>query len=211
MKKIFLTLLFLFSSSALFAQEETLFGTDSITFGGYGAVSVRFTPVKGETGVLVGGYGGILLNSQLMIGGGGFGLVNDIKASPAANAFYNPSHDLFLEFGYGGGIIEYTIIPHKLMHATFGVLVGGGAATYRYNMWNDNWSWMDATSSSTTKTDVFFVVEPSVNIELNMISWMRMDLGGSYRFVTGVGSLVDLQNSDLRGGSVNLTFKFGKF
>ena len=186
MKKILIALILFFSSAALFAQEETLFGSERIDLG-------------------------LLLNHQLFIGAGGYGLVNDIKASQAAYDYYKPAYDLYLNMGYGGGIIEYTFMPNKLVHATAGVLVGGGAVTYRYNMWNDNWNWMDGTFGTSSKTDVFFVVEPSINIEVNMTTWMRMDLGGSYRFVTGVGSLVDLQNSNLRGGSANLTFKFGKF
>jgi hypothetical protein len=207
MKKAILTITLVFFSTALFAQEETLFGSDSISIGGYGAAGVRFTQMKGDFVVLSGGYGGVLFDHHFLIGAGGFGLVSHIKAGQAAIDYYKPIDDLTLDVGYGGGIVEYIGMPNKVFHFNAGVLVGAGAASYRYN---NQWNLMNDASTN-MKTDVFFVVEPSVNLELNLTTWMRACIGGSYRFITGVGALVDLQNSDLRGASGNLTFKFGKF
>jgi hypothetical protein len=212
MKKLSLTIVLFLFATALFAQEETLFDSDHhIELGMYGAAGVRFTSIQGELGVLVGGCGALVLDHQLTIGAGGYGLVNGIRASAAAYDYYKPTRDLYLEMGYGGGIVEYTLWPNKIAHVNVGVLVGGGAVTYRYNNMDSDWNWMNDTYGLNTKTDVFFVVEPSLNAEVNVTTWMRACIGGSYRFVTGVGSLVDLQNSDLRGANVGLTFKFGKF
>jgi hypothetical protein len=208
MKMLFFVVTVFCISIPLLAQDETLFGTDDISIGLVGGVAVKPTNVQKTFGLLVGGYGGILLNHQLMIGAGGFGLVNNIGISDAAHAYYQNTRDLFLEIGYGGGIIEYTFAPSKLIHATAMVLIGAGGITYSERNMNhrDYFS-----STSEFQTDAFFVIEPSVNAEMNLTNWMRVSIGGGYRFVTGVNYLVGLNNDDLRSASGNLTFKFGKF
>jgi hypothetical protein len=58
--------------------------------------------------------------------------------------------------------------------------------------------------------NAFFVLEPGVEIEMNVARFMRISIGGSYRLT----SKLDLMNTDpnaLRGFSGNLSLKFGKF
>ena len=68
-------------SFQLFAQEETLLGSSEVTHGGFGGPVIKYTQIKGEPAVLVGGRGGWIINHTFIIGGGGYGLVNDIKAN----------------------------------------------------------------------------------------------------------------------------------
>jgi hypothetical protein len=63
---------------------------------------------------------------------------------------------------------------------------------------------------TTKQADGFYVVEPGVNAELNVASYFRINLGGSYRFVTGA-ELQDIGNDDLSGPAATLTLKFGGF
>ena len=58
--------------------------------------------------------------------------------------------------------------------------------------------------------DRFFVVEPTVNAELNLMSFMRLDIGAGYRVVSGVSEW-GYSNSDVSGASASATLKFGKF
>lgn len=192
------------------AQERTLFG-GKVDHGGFGGPAVKFTNVKGEFGVLVGGYGGWLIDHTIMLGGGGFGLVNDIRATPAAEALYDAPYarPLYLEFGYGGGIIEVILRSDDVLHLYGNVLIGGGSATYRRG-WNDR-TFSDGSERHYGDYDGFFVVEPSVNAELNLTTWMRLGAGVSYRYISGIGILEGISNKDLSGASGQLTVKFGAF
>jgi len=69
MKKIIFLFLFVLISLPAFGQEETLI-SGKIENGGYGAPVVKFSTVKNNFAVFVGGYGGWLINHSFMIGGG---------------------------------------------------------------------------------------------------------------------------------------------
>jgi hypothetical protein len=60
------------------------------------------------------------------------------------------------------------------------------------------------------KSNSFFVLEPSVNANLNVTHSFRIAAGVSYRYVSGLKSIVST-NADLSGPSAVLTFEFGKF
>jgi hypothetical protein len=58
--------------------------------------------------------------------------------------------------------------------------------------------------------DWFFVVEPGVQVEVNLLKWMRFSPGVSYRSVVNSNAL-GLSDSKLSDISYNVTLKFGKF
>lgn len=200
MKRIIL-LLFLLSACS-YAQRETVFEGE-MENGGFGGPVVKFTQVKGNFGVLVGGYGGWLINHQFLIGGGGFGLANDIRANTEVIEILGFADRPKLDFGYGGLILEYYLDPMKLMHWSVSLLVGGGGVSYREGDFMEH-SWRDNTP------DAFFVLEPAVSGELNVAKFFKIGIGAGYRFVTGV-NMIGVKNSDLGNFSVNMAFKFGKF
>ncbi len=193
-----------------FAQQETLFGGE-FSSGGFGGPVVKFTPIRGELGILVGGYGGWLINHQFMIGGGGYGLVNNVRASTEAEALYaRPNRPLYVEFGYGGLMLEYIVEPSKLVHFNVQCLVGAGGVRYREDWYDDLFDDNPDYFHSRTN-DAVFVAEPAVNVEVNMTTWMRVTAGASYRYVNGVGELGGLSNKDLSNFSGSLALKFGLF
>jgi len=201
--KIFLSIitLILISTSQLFSQEETLIGNGEVSHGGFGGPVIKFTQIKGEPALLVGGRGGWIINHTFVIGGGGYGLVNKIKADIPVYGIYTQP---YLNFGYGGVELEYIIQSDKLLHFTVCTLIGGGAVSYREHLWDDSWDEWDSPN------DAFFVFEPSAGVELNIISFFRVNAGVSYRFISGA-EFDDLKNKDLAGVSAFLTLKFGKF
>ncbi len=172
------------------AQEETLLSGIRIKQnGGFGAVSIKFTPIAGQTGTLVGGYGGWLINKTFLVGGGGYGLANAVRTETSTTA-------LPLSFGYGGAVFEYIANSDQLLHYGAALLVGGGDVGYGQ---------LFDTASSTV-----FVLEPSVYAELNLTNYARMNFGASYRLVRGV-QIPLLSNVDLSGASIVVQLKFGKF
>ena len=193
-------------SFLLFAQEETLVGNGEVTHGGFGAPVIKYTQIKGEPGLLVGGRGGWIINHTFVIGGGGYGLVNDIEANNYL--FFDPwGSKPYLNFGYGGLELEYIVQSNNLIHFSIYTLIGAGGISYRNSLWDHN---EDGWENWESPSDAFFVFEPEVNAELNVISFFRIDAGVSYRFISGL-NFDDLKNSDLAGPSAVLTFKFGKF
>ena len=191
----------------LFAQEETLIGGGEISHGGFGGPVIKYTQIYGEPALLVGGRGGWIINHSFILGGGGYGLVNNIRSNNSQPVGMVGINSTYLNFGYGGVELEYIIQSDKLIHSSISTLVGGGSISYRNKLWDEI---DDQNDDLNSPSDGFFVFEPSINAELNIISFMRINAGFSYRFISGA-SLDDLRNSDLAGPSAMLTLKFGKF
>ncbi len=170
--KSFIILLLLILCPVLSAQEETLLGGGKISNGGFGGPVVKFTSINKHFGVLVGGQGGWIINHTFVIGGGGYGLVNNVKA-------YNASleESQLLNFGYGGLELHYISNSDLLIHYTFSLLIGAGGIGYR-PLDNREWNWDSNTKS-------FFVMEPTLRVMLNVTSFFRVGLGGSYQACLG--------------------------
>ena len=100
----------------VFGQEETLVGTGEIDHGGYGALVVKVTGINGETAILVGGRGGWIINHTFVLGGGGYGLVNNLRPDDPGS-FLFPDGETLLNFGYGGLELAYIINSDKLIHS----------------------------------------------------------------------------------------------
>lgn len=179
----------LLAVSSAQAQEETVL-SGGIRSGGFGAPVVKFSQVNDSFGLFVGGRGGWIINSTFVIGGGGYGLANDVVPDESSLPF-----DPFrrIEMGYGGLELEYIGLSDRVIHYSVYVLIGGGGVSHR-----------------TPISDSFFVLEPAVNVEVNLVSWFRLNGGVGYRYVSGVNS-PELTNSDLSAFAGSLTFKFGSF
>ncbi len=189
-------------SRELHAQrDETLVGNRGTQFGGFGGPVVKITSVAGTNATISGGRGGFIVNRRFVIGGGGYGLVNEnIRTGYRFSNGAEPT----LGFGYGGLEFEYITQPTRLVHATFGTLLGGGEAFYE-----DTQTQGGTTSTQRISTNVF-VLEPQIMAELNVTRWFRPGIGVTYRYVSGT-DLPGLADSDLSGVAGLLTFKFGSF
>jgi hypothetical protein len=169
-----------------FAQEETLIN-GPIENGGFGGPVLKVGSFNGEVAILVGGRGGWIINHSFIIGGGGYGLVNNVKAK-----VLGPYGERYLNFGYGGLELEYVSESHRLINFSFQTLIGAGGL-----------SWRDPdvrTGMRDSDSDTFFMVEPGVNVTLNVTKYFRMSGGVSYRFISGVQSPAS-SDPDLSGPS----------
>jgi hypothetical protein len=211
MKKFAVLIVLIISSINIYAQEnaETLFGGEDIKIGGYGGPEVKFTGINNEFGILVGGRGGILINSTFTIGLAGYGLVTShLVEDYKLPVTRGTDSSAYLRMGYGGLHFGFNVEPNKVLHINAGVLIGAGGATYT-TAFND----MDNNNSGNFKSynnSTFFIAEPQIGAELNLLKFMRMELSASYRFISGI-QLPKTENKDLSGFSGNLIFKFGKF
>ena len=187
------------------SQEiQTLFRGGHTSSGGYGAISNKFTTIRGQYANIVEVYGGWYVDHRLLIGLSASALTNNLPVpfEYRADPFIN------LSYGYGqvGMITEYVVGSRKAVHATFSLFAGTGfTLQYQRSDWsndnhhthvhNDNW---------------FFATEPGAALELNIFKWMRFSTGVSYRATIG-SNTVGLTDKDLSNISYNATLKFGKF
>lgn len=213
----FLTLIFIFSPLFLKAQEETtattLFSNKAIRIGGYGAFEAKFSQIDGGFTMLVGGRGGVILNSMFSIGGAGYGIIpmKEIDCPIPSHATYEKP---CLTGGYGGLFLEYINSSNNLLHFTANLLIGAGGVTYVHDVYDYDYDIWDDHSSKTV-----FVLEPGIAVDLNVASVFRMSLGVSYRYSPNFklqysdssGKHDIVSNTAFNGISANLVFKFGEF
>ncbi len=189
------------AAAGAFAQEQRpeqeVLVSGEVEHGGYGGPEMRFTTIRGDGAVFVGGRGGWVINHAFVIGGAGYGMVT--RAAAPDIAFPGVRHDM--TFGYGGPFIEAIVLPHRVWHVSVASLFGVGGISYVDNA---------AQNGITRDSTAVFVWEPSATLEINVFKFMRVDFGASYRLVRGA-DLPGLTNSDMSGFSGLLAFKFGKF
>ncbi|MCE7996293.1 MAG: hypothetical protein HEP71_30220 [Roseivirga sp.] len=218
MKRITLSIVLLFMAVAVFAQDgqttqpqqmKTLFGNSGIrSNGGYGAVSTGYTKIDGLDAITIGGKGAWLINHQIGIGLSGTGFLTERRFDTGL------SDDYRFAGGYGGLMFEFIAAPNSPVHLSFSTTVGAGGVSYvRDNHIFDNFD----RDPFDEDTEAFFVVEPGVELELNLLRFMRLGFGVSYRYTSDITLTYNANNQAvagkdlLNGLSGGISLKFGKF
>jgi hypothetical protein len=190
------------------AQEpiKTVFKGGLKSSGGYGALTNKFTQIRGEYANMSGLYGGWFVNHKLMIGAGAWAVTSNIPVPLQYST--DPSRNKSYEYGQVGLVTEYVVGSSKPVHLVFQLFAGAGfTLQYERHNWHNNNSSFD---NSISDENWFFVAEPGVQVEVNLFKWMRFSPGVSYR--TSFGSdAAGLKDKDIRDISYSATLKFGKF
>jgi hypothetical protein len=207
MKKITIFgLLILFPFISLVAQEEDEFKTllgNVESYGVYGAFSVGYSNIDSKDAVVAGGQVALVLDHSVSVGFGGKGFFNEYHYDA------NLDDNVNLQGGYGGLFIEPVLGSKEAIHFSFPVLIGAGGIVhadkiYHYDRYDYRYD--DYFNDS----EVFFVIEPGAEIELNVFKFFRFSLGAYYRYTSNL-DLYDTSKDALRGFSYAATFKFGVF
>jgi hypothetical protein len=204
-------------------EMQTIFGNSATqSIGGFGAFETGYTRVNNLDAIYIGGRGALLINHSLAIGAGGKGFISE-------NVYDNNlENDYEYSGGYGGLIIEPILAWRQPVHVTFPILVGAGGISYikHWGEYDYEDNYIDEGSYIDEDSYAFFVFEPSLEIEFNIIKWMRMAVTGSYRYTSGIdlaykktmsaaaGGFSDAKigSTDmLRNFNVGMSVKFGKF
>ncbi len=179
------------------AERKTLLSDSSIRISGYGSFVLKYGPPHlGHNHVYAGGKGCVLINDVFGIGGAGYGLtyprkrknsVYDENDSSSESSYNYPN----IQFGYGGGIIEYYFMPKSLFTFSCGLLIGGGALIIGKKA--------DAVPSIPENTvSKFFVMEPELGAYVNIARFVRAGISASYRFTNGI-DMHEYSDHDFRG------------
>ncbi len=152
----------------------------------------------GDSALSWGGFGSPVIkvttlggSSAVLFGGRGAAVLNHTLAI-GGGGFGLPGRRQERAFGYGGPTLNVIFFADKLVHFDVGTMVAWGGARL-----------------GDLESDVF-VLEPEVNLELNVTRNMRVALGASYRHVADVGSATGL-GKEFSGLTGSLGIRFGTF
>jgi hypothetical protein len=185
-------------SAVASAQEvdstKSLFGSN-VNVSEIWTPEVKINSIQGDLGTQIGFYGGAVFNQSILLGiSGGLNL-----SHPRVN------------YGYFGALGQYIYRPTNLWHCSGQLLVAYGT-TKDYedpksglldNFWNISGAG-------------FFMMEPGINLELNLSKRLTLVTGISYRYVTGLDEnnenvqITHVTNEDLSGINFNIGLKFKK-
>ncbi|MBT1706300.1 hypothetical protein [Chryseosolibacter indicus] len=213
-----LSFLVMFFMSAMVSAQETdnheistLFSSSKPrSLGGYGAITNKFTTINDDFANMVELYGGFYINHRFLIGAAIAATTNNIPV-PIEHNVHPDKVRMSYEYGQGGLMTEYVIASHRTVHVAFQMFAGAGF-TLQYERYRRDYDYWDDVSYDDYEhdDDWFFVAEPGVKVEINVLKWMRFSPGVSYRITRGSNGK-GLSDDKLSGGAVNLTLKFGKF
>lgn len=174
------------------AQARDNFLDGPMDTGGFGGPEIRYTEVKDQGAVMIGGKGAGVFGNDLhafYIGGGGYGLVSQAELSST----------LEFDFGYGGLILGYTRNPDNLIHFEFEALLGGGGVVVSQQ-----------NSLDSQDEAAVLVAEVTATVEANVTDFLQIGVGAFYRQVSDP-NIDGLSAADLSGLGVAMDFEFGSF
>jgi hypothetical protein len=203
---LFAILAFCFVTSAMAQEKEkkefkTLLGNHHYSNGAYGALMINYTQINNDDILLIGARGGIIINQSITIGLAGYGLASDNEYKILGKDIVN------LAGGYGGLLIEPIVGPRLPVHLAFPIIIGAGGIAYISDLWSAE---DDEYHNNVYDSDAFFVIEPGIEIEMNLTRFMRIGLAATYRYTSKI-NLPERSEDFLRGFNFGLSMKFGKF
>lgn len=183
---------------------RTLVGSSN-SIGGYGALGMQYARIDDRDAFVFNARGALVLGHMVSLGFSGSGFFNDVHYESSI------ATDVSLAGGYGGFFFEPILMPTLPVHVAFPVTIGaGGVALVSVN--DDNF-WEDNYQSEAS--DAFLVIEPGIEVELNVTQFFRFCVGGYYRYTSDINISHPLEyqipENVLRGFSAGVTFKFGRF
>lgn len=218
MKTFTLFLFFLLWFEFGMSQDEepkTLFQSNAQTHTGwFGSLEGRthfFTGQNVETRAsgLIGGQFGMIINRRFLISVGGYGKIRrvDYRASyPQYNRsgeLVEEKHPMGLGYGYGGICVGYIWNSNEPIHLVFPVYLGMGTS-------NEYEIEIDGDHGTGINSPGFAIIEPGVQLELNLQQNLRLIVGINYRYMD-LSRFEELNRNDLDGLGLHFGLKMGKF
>jgi hypothetical protein len=167
----------------------------------YLAPVAQATQLNEQAAAVTGFEFGWMVTPRLTLGLATYRLANAIEADrPDARGARD------IEFFYSGITAAYGIDVAPRTRVVGQALIGGGEAHWRDGYWNRVPDPDHRDEEHTTS----LVTEPGLGVEVELLPWMRANLSGGYRFVTGGKSHV-IEQKDMRGFTGTFGLRFGRF
>jgi hypothetical protein len=184
---------------------RTVLGSNTNS-GGYGGVSVGYASIDSRDAVTMGCSGAWIINHSFALGMAGTAFISDFRFDD------NLQKNANLTGGYGGLLLEPILFARSPIHLSIPITVGAGGIAYgkkrMHNKYNDDFGYNDEDYVEDACPYAF--VKPGIEVELNMISFIRMSIGAYYMQTSKI-DLMNTSKTALNGFSGAITFKFGKF
>lgn len=193
-------------------MRTLLGGRTDLHHGGWGAPTAHYTRIMDQDAMLVGLRGGWLIDHRVTIGIAGHGLVTPLR---------NTAYDAYLldqgtpaprptafHMGYGGLLIEPIIAYRSPVHISLPIMFGAGGCAYDFNTvlpeedGQPGYGYLEGQA--------FFVVEPGIDLEMNVIPLVRLGISASYRYTSDL-DLPATAKDALHGANVGVVVKIGRF
>jgi hypothetical protein len=118
----------------------------------------------------------------------------------------------YLSGGYLAIYAESSVRPWEAVHLTFPFTAGGGGAVYlsksEYPEMDDDME-LDFSKKESSASP-FFLLEPGVNLEMNVTGYLKIFVGYSYRWLFGL-DLENTQRNAFNNSNLNIGVKIGRF
>jgi hypothetical protein len=219
MKTIYLmTAILLITFTDCFSQNQIFKKNDEAksqkSAWGFISSDSKITSLNGNNAKFIGGTFGIILKNRTRIGLGGYSLTGKNMFEYQEPSGENTVYQLKNELNYFGPFFEFVFLPDSRVHITIPVQFGGGKTTIKQEVQLNQLSFpgpeeIERTYWATVEKCNLAVIEPGVNVELEILSWMKLDLGASYRFVMGSElNSIPHSNQEFSGTAFHIGLKF---
>jgi hypothetical protein len=180
-------------------KPKTIFGNRGSQLGFYISPSFQAASTAGSMAILPGVGAGLVFNNNMYLG-------LHYKYITTENTPVGESDNrLYLEEYLAGLRYEYSIMPEKSVHVNFPLEFGIGHIELDLKD-----SYEDSELSIPDDDATFAYLEPGVAIELNIWTYIKLDVGIGYRLVNKV-SFRNLSEKDLMGITYTAALKMGVF
>lgn len=188
---------------------QTLLSRDkNMSHGFYGGFEFAYTEIANRSSLLTGFTAAWVVDHTIELGITGKGFIT------------NPLPDILLQNqnyiysgGYGGLHLAVNVLGHKPINVSFPLTIGAGAVSYIRSQYDGSYSEFYPESYY-----AYFIVEPGVELQLNMTRFFRLSAGVSYRYTSDIYLIYSdisaqpvANPSLLRGLNMGIKLKFGKF
>lgn len=162
--------------------------------GGFLALEARTLAFDGQRGWLLGGQIGVHAHPTLRLGVGAYALVTDLESRFSRLEQLPPEVSLYLNLGYVGLTLEYTLLTRSPILLSLHSLVGIGRVGYHRG---------PQFRLDFSEGDTFWVVEPGARVSMRLVGPLALGFSGNYRFVLDA-AFADIRAETLSGLSAGV-------
>lgn len=203
-------------------KTQTLLGSAKLRY-----IGIAIAP-EAQGFMAADGFGGAVGNSVALI----FNRRWSLGASGFMSRGFDPklsdNTGLAMRYAGGGGFLEFTPRPYRMLHLSFPLFVGAGSVRLdSIGARGHDFNWPDRPGHGDgfgrhddNNREYFWIVQPNVRAELNIARFARLYAGVGYRFAVGPtaldypnasGGTSTLNTADLSGLTLQTGLKLGFF
>jgi hypothetical protein len=170
----------------------------------FGGTDIKVGNVNTERAMLLGAYGGVMVNRHYMLGLAGYGIATNPKFQGVL--MDGTLRKLTINGGYAGVMLGGVIWGSNIVHIAIPVILGAGSLSLS----DDNFFQNNLSTDFTIESSTFFVGEPGFQLEFNFTPTLRIATGVSYRLVQGL-QLINLSDRAMSDWTATISIRFGRF